>query len=157
MNDLKPFFNDCLGQRWDTAVTASTIRRVQSETQTNLLGLVDAKTGLLQKCYDDPVALFSILCAVVRPQIVALGLTDDEFGDRLDTESLCEASVDAMLDGVVGFFPPERRAILARALGKLRAARTAARAKAVRVATERLESPELDKLIAEALQTALGD
>jgi hypothetical protein len=111
-------FTDSTGQKWDLSVRFAAVRRVKDMLGLNLLSLVEDKLKPLGELLSDPCRLVDVLYVLVKPQADAAGLSDVDFGERLDGESL-EAAADAFLAELFNFFP-DRRA--REALRKLREA-----------------------------------
>jgi len=138
-------FTDTRERRWEIDVTVGTIRRVKNLTDVDL---TDALKGtLFQRLAGDVILLVDVLYAVVKPQCDAQGVTDEQFGEALGGDVL-DAATKALLEGIVDFFPSERRAVLAKALQKLEALQTTATQKA----SDLLDSGALDRLMQQELE-----
>ncbi len=71
------------------------------------------KPELLNQLAGDPIQFVDILYAVIKPQLDELGIDDVAFGESLDGESV-ERATEALLEGLVDFFPGARKAMLQR-------------------------------------------
>jgi len=131
-------FRDNAGREWAIEVTVAAVKRVRSLIQVDLLEAADGK--LLEKLASDPVLLCDVVFCLVQPEAKARGISDEDFGRGLAGEAI-ERATAAFLEELVDFFPPARRRLLSKALGKLRLLET----KAFAVAEKRLDSPELDQ------------
>ena len=131
-------FTDTAGRTWTVAVHVDSIKRVKSLLDVNLLDAVEGK--LLEKLVADPVLLCDILYCLCKPQADAQGVSDEDFGRAMAGDAV-EAATTALLEELADFFPAQRRALLRKALGKLRALETLA----LSAAGERLDSPELEE------------
>ena len=131
-------FRDNAGREWAIEVTVAAVKRVRSLIQVDLLEAADGK--LLEKLASDPVLLCDVVFCLVQPEAKAKGISDEDFGRGLAGEAI-ERATSAFLEELVDFFPPARRRLLSKALGKLRLLET----KAFAVAEKRLDSPELDQ------------
>jgi hypothetical protein len=140
-------FADNAGRTWALKVDVSTIRRVRDVLELNLLELVDLKSNMLERLYQDPCLLCDILFVLVKPEAEAKGVTDEDFGRSLGGDALGDAT-DALLTEIVDFFPKGRRELLTKILSKW----TAMQGKAVGLASRKLDSPELAKLLDRALE-----
>ena len=80
---------------------------------------------------DDPVLLAESLYALCRKQAEERGVTEEAFYAALSGDAI-ESAVDAMLKAVTDFFPPSRRRVLEKALGKSRELEAAMTAEAER-------------------------
>lgn len=97
-------FRDNEGRRWDVAVTVATVKRVRSLCDVDLMGIVDSDGELLERLFSDPVLLVDVLYAVCQPQAEDRGVTDVAFGESLAGDAVA-AATDALLEGIVDFFP----------------------------------------------------
>ena len=110
-------FQDNQGRKWDLAINVDAVKRVRDLTEVDLLTAIDGR--LLQRLSDDPVMLCDVLFAVCKPQADAAGVSDEQFGQGLAGDAIDAATV-ALLEELVGFFPQRRRAVLTKAIEKLR-------------------------------------
>jgi len=108
------------GTRLNVEVTMLTVKRVRDLCAVDVLdifGTNDQLGGYLA----DNVKLMEVVCAVVRPQLHALGWSDDEFFSQLNGDTLARAA-DCLLDEVADFFREPRKGLVKKALAKARAA-----------------------------------
>jgi hypothetical protein len=108
------------GTRLHVEVTMLTVKRVRDLCAVDVLdifGTNDQLGGYL----GDNVKLMEVVCAVVRPQLHALGWSDDEFFAQLNGDTLARAA-DCLLDEVADFFREPRKGLVKKALAKARAA-----------------------------------
>lgn len=111
-------FRDNLNRNWTVEITLSTVRRVKSLCDVDIL----AETGngkLFERLASDPILLCDVLYAVCKPQLDKANVTDEDFGASLAGDSIA-AATDALLQGIVDFFPSARRALLQKILDKSR-------------------------------------
>ena len=139
-------WTDSDNRSWSCAITVATVKRVQQLAEVNLLEAFD---GLLMKLADDPVSLANVLYAVCKPQADEWGVTDEQFGELLGGETI-EAATNALVQGIIDFFPNQRRQVLKQIWAKTQKARQAV----TDLAVEKVESPQLDELQMLALQAA---
>jgi hypothetical protein len=109
-------FTDTQGRVWTIAITVDAVKRVRALTGTDLLAV--AGGDLLERLSTDPVLLADVLYAVVKPEADAKQVSDADFGRALAGDAI-GAATTALLQDVVDFFPAPKRALLAKALGKL--------------------------------------
>jgi hypothetical protein len=140
-------FKDNAGRTWTVAVDVSSIKRVRSLLDVNLLEVLDGR--LIERLAGDPVLLCDVLYALVKPEADAKGISDEDFGRAMAGDAV-EHATTALLEELVGFFPQGKRRLLQKALGKLKSWE----AKALDLAERRLESPELDEKLEAALKAA---
>ena len=110
-------FVDNAGRTWTVAVNVDAIKRVRTLCNVNLLEIVEG--DLLGRLANDPILLCDVLYAVCKPELDAKGVSDEDFGRAMGGDVI-EAATAAFLEEMVGFFPRPKRAVLAKALGKLR-------------------------------------
>ena len=142
-------FADNAARTWAINVSVSAVKRVRDMLGVNLLEIADMKSGMLDRLVTDPCLLCDILFCLVQPEAEAKGISDEDFGRALAGDALDQAT-DALLSEVVDFFPKGRRTVLRKILDKL----AALQQKAVVTAMTRLEDPETDRILEEALTMA---
>lgn len=109
-------FLDNKNRRWTVEITLSTVRRVR--TMVNVDILTETANGkLFERLANDPVLLCDVLYSVLKPQLDAANVSDEDFGSSLAGDSIA-AATDALLQGIVDFFPSARRALLQKILTK---------------------------------------
>jgi len=137
-------FTDTQGRSWTVHVTVDTIKRVRALTGTDLLAV--AGGDLLERLSTDPVLLADVLYAVVKPEADAKQVSDADFGRALAGDAISSATT-AMLQDLVDFFPAPKRALLAKALGKLTEFQSAMLA----AASARVDALDATSLVDQAL------
>jgi len=105
-------FRDGAGRLWHVHIDVATLRRVKEHTGLNLTDLVcaqphQAENDCLVRLLADPVLLVDVLYLVCLPEVEQRELSDQDFGRALAGDSLAEA-IDALLDGLIAFFPRRR-------------------------------------------------
>jgi hypothetical protein len=140
-------FNDNAGRTWTVAINVDAIKRVRSLLQVNLLEAVEGK--LIERLATDPVLLCDVLYVLCKPEADAKGVSDEDFGRAMAGDAI-EAGTTALLEELVDFFPPAKRRVLAKALAKLKTLE----AKAVQLADQRLDDPNLDRQLEQILAGA---
>lgn len=109
-------FTDNRGNDWVVEVTVSTIKRVRSLTDVDLL---DTEGGqILKDLASDPILLADVLYAVCKPQADERDISDEEFGEGLAGDAIANAT-DALLEALSDFFPGRRAELLKTALQKM--------------------------------------
>jgi len=137
-------FKDNADRTWEIAITVASIKRVKAYVEVDLLDAVEGH--LLQKLSLDPVLLCDVIYAVCKPDADKLEITDEQFGQAMAGDAIDRATA-ALLEELVDFFPQSRRKVLRTAVEKFHLLETMAYDKAM----ERLESPELEQQMKEAL------
>ena len=141
-------FTDNTGRAWQIAINVDAIKRVKALASVDLLDAVDGK--LIERLVDDPVLLCDVVYSLCKPLADAAGVSDEDFGRSMAGDAI-EHATSAMLEELVDFFPSRRRALLAKAVGKLRTLE----AMVLSAAETRLDELDLDKA-ARAAMAALG-
>ena len=142
-------FTDNASRTWTVAINVTSIKRVKDTLDVNLLEAIEGH--LLERLVSDPVLLCDLLFVLCKPEADAQQISDEEFGQSMAGDAIDRATT-ALLEELVDFFPSGKRGVLKNALGKLKHLET----RAIEIATERLESPQLAAHL-EALLTAPGD
>lgn len=137
-------FTDTQGRVWTIAITVDAVKRVRALTGTDLLAV--AGGDLLERLSTDPILLADVLYACVKPEADAKQVSDIDFGRALAGDAIAAATA-ALLQDTVDFFPAPKRALLAKALGKLGEVQTAALAEAGR----RLEAVDATAIASQVL------
>jgi hypothetical protein len=120
------------------------IKRVRSLVDVDLMQAVGGK--LLERLVSDPVLLCDVLYAVCKAEADAKNVSDEDFGRALAGDAI-DAATTALLEELVDFFPHAKRRVLGKAMGKLKVLQ----ARALEVAELRLDSPELENAMEQAL------
>jgi hypothetical protein len=129
-------FQDRAGRTWNLAVNVDAVKRVRSLLSVDLLELGEGK--LLEKIAADDVLLVDIIYVLVKPEADAQKVTDVDFGRAMAGDSI-DAAWKAFLEELSDFFrSPAKRRVLKKALEK------------------RLDGPELDQALDDALRTSGG-
>ncbi len=137
-------FRDNAGRTWSVCLNISAIKRVRDLAGVDLLEAVGGR--LLEKLTTDPVLLCDVLYAVCRDEAENKSVSDEDFGCALAGDAV-EHATTALLEELVDFFPQARRQVLGKALEKMKALQE----RALKVANTRLDSPELERAMEQAL------
>lgn len=140
-------WTDNLGRNWSAAITVNTVKRVQQLTGVNLLAVFDG--GLLNRLADDPILLVNTLYAVCKPEAEQRDVTEEAFGELLVGDAI-EHAVEALVRGIIDFFPKDRREVLRRlwtATGKTRS-------EAFRLVTGKLDTQNIEAAIQSLMEQA---
>jgi hypothetical protein len=101
-------FKDNAGRDWIVTINTTTIKRVRSLANIDLLTVLDEECKLLVKLHDDPVTLADVLFVACNDQAALHGVTDEQFGQALSGNCL-QTALDALMDELADFFPDPRR------------------------------------------------
>ncbi len=105
---------DTQGREWLFRFTARTVRELAAETHLDTKAL-DGENSLLQRVAKDESILYTVMWITIRPQAQSLGVTEDEWFDSLDNESL-QAAAKEWVSAYVNFSHPARQKVLSRTM-----------------------------------------
>ena len=109
-------FKDLHGNKWTVEVNMATVKRIKDSLDCNIADLNNKET--MTKLADDIVFLVDVIYLCLKPQLDEKGISDVEFGQSLDGETVNQAS-EAFMEAFIAFFPARtrRRLETARSLG----------------------------------------
>ncbi|NJL32244.1 MAG: hypothetical protein HC898_11855 [Phycisphaerales bacterium] len=137
-------FIDNAGRTWTVQINVDAIKRVRDLARVNLLEVVEGQ--LLERLISDPILLCDVIYCLCQPQADSGGISDVDFGRAMGGDAI-DGATTALLEELVDFFPQAKRRVLAKALAKLQMLQSAA----LTAVETRLDSPELDQLMAARL------
>jgi hypothetical protein len=141
---VSAIWQDATGRTWSSAINVNTIKRVRDLVGVDLVDCFDGT--LFNKLAEDPVLLVGTLHAICKPQAEGRGVSEEAFVELLVGDCITEA-VNALVMGLVDFFPKERRGVLARLWATNQKARTAA----AQMADRKMDSPLMEKILQEKI------
>lgn len=136
-------FTDGKQHTWTVEVTVNALKRARDLVDVDLLS--DAG---LQRLSEDLLTAVDVLYAVIKPQADQLGVSDEDFGERLAGQ--IEPALDALYGGLEDFFRSAGRTGLATLIQLTREAIN----KADREATVKLTSERTSRAIQAVLKRA---
>jgi len=142
-------FTDNAGHTWQVVINVAAAKRVR-----DLLGvdLLEAGGGeLLKRLAVDPILLVDVIYVLCKPQADAAQVGDEAFGEAMAGDVI-DTATTALLEELVDFFPGPKRAVLRKALGKLKKLEQMG----LDAGTQHLESGELERRMAALLEEQLG-
>lgn len=107
-------FTDTSGHKWGLDVTFSAIKRIKMLTDVDLVG---DRNALMETMSDD-IQMVDVVYSICKPEADQLGITDVDFGERLDGETAQKAR-EAFADAMVDFTHPDRREALSAGIDAL--------------------------------------
>ena len=107
------------GKEWVIDVTYLTVKRVRDLCSVNLLDICNLDKESLSGWVADDLRVLEVVCAVVRPQLAAVDMSDEDFFAACDGGVLKEA-VERLVDQVSDFFQEPRRGLVKKVILKLR-------------------------------------
>jgi hypothetical protein len=141
-------FRDTSGQLWDVVVNTNALRRIKSATGLSVATMA-ADGSLYSALAEDPVMLVDVLCAICKPQMETRNVSEEKFGELLVGDAI-DSATTALLEGIIDFFPKARRALLSKALVKIRSLE----ATAMEMADKALDDPALEKKLKSILSSS---
>jgi hypothetical protein len=141
---------DTKGREWSFRFTALTVRDISAATHLDTK-LLNGKNSLLARIGQDDAMLLQCLWLTIAPQARQMGVSEEEWLESLDNDSL-QSATDEWMQAYINFSHPARRDLLSRTL-------TATKRKMTR-ATRELETllagSEIDKVINREVDKALS-
>jgi hypothetical protein len=107
------------GKEWVVEVTYLTVKRVRDLCGVNVLDICNLDKESLSGWVADDLKVLEVICAVVRPQLAALEMSDEDFFAACDGSVLKEA-VERLVDQVSDFFQEPRKGLVKKVIAKLR-------------------------------------
>jgi len=107
------------GKEWVVEVTYLTVKRVRDLCGVNVLDICNLDKESLSGWVADDLKVLEVICAVVRPQLAAIDMSDEDFFASCDGGVLKEA-VERLVDQVSDFFQEPRRGLVKKVIAKLR-------------------------------------
>ena len=132
---------DTQGREWLFRFTALTVRELAAETRLDTKAL-QGDNSLLQRVGSDESTLYTVLWVTIRPQAIKQGVTEAEWFESLDNDSL-QAAAKEWVEAYINFSHPARQKVLAKTLAATQRKMDAATA-AVETA---IASGEIDRVI----------
>lgn len=149
-------FTDGAGREWPITINLGTMMRLKDEAQIDLLDLVRTPEGsdvppLFARLEDDVPFLATLLWQLLRPEADKRGITNAQFWEGLAGDPI-GAAVDALLEELADFFRSGKRQVLKKAFARWKDLQQKGEA----LATARIDSPEMDRLLDDALRAIRG-
>lgn len=112
-------FTDSTGDTWQAEVNAFTVDEALRETGIDLYDIVTSGgTSNIFEQIAKPRTLVAILYCVCQEQIEKRQLEPQDFAKRLASGEAIEGATEALINGIVNFFPPKKRHLLIQLLEK---------------------------------------
>lgn len=135
-------WKDANGREWSTAITVSTVKRVQE-----LAGVLLTDVDVIERIDRNIMLLCDVLSAIAKPQRDERGTTSEQFGELL-TGPTIDAAYESFRQDLLDFFPPSRRQMMSRILATTQKIQT----ESVRLVEEKLTDEQITKLVGQAMQ-----
>lgn len=147
-------FNDRHGRQWILEFTLGSLARVKTETGVDLLTFHQPDSPALRAMATDPWKLLEVLVSLLRPQLEQKGVSEEAFGDSLLEEHV-QAAVEALLTGMVDYYPPAKRTALKTLVDRVLGAVRNVSERANRELTTVMATTDLDAMQKE-IETAIS-
>jgi hypothetical protein len=139
-------FTDTKGREWQLSMTVGDLARVKTLTNYKLFGDDQTVVDSLNTLVNDPFTLANILYILCSEQCKERNISDEEFGCSLGGDTI-QAAMEALINGVVSFFPPQKQ----KALNLLREKQTEIDAKTVEKMTAEVNAINLEQVVSNRL------
>ncbi|NBW16184.1 MAG: hypothetical protein EBR82_50195 [Caulobacteraceae bacterium] len=147
MPDGKPAtFKLRSGAEFVIEISMATVKRVRQLLGVNVLDILGTSDELGGYITDD-VRTVDVLCAICRPQMERLGMSDEDFGRGFDQEALVNAT-NTLMDEVADFFREPRKGLVKQAIAKARTLSAEMERRQVAAAERALSALDLETLLA---------
>ena len=137
-------FSDQEGRSWSATINVKMAKRLKERLGLDVMTAFEGK--LFSQLAGDPIMLGDTLYVVCQEQAAERGITDEQFGELLAGDTI-ERATDALIEGLVDFFPGARRQIL----GKVWTKQKQADGQVTQAAIKRIDSSAMDQLIQQAV------
>jgi len=144
-------FKDMSGRTWSIAITVGSLRRVRGLCDIDLTDAISDHGKLIDRLSSDPILLCDVIFAICKPEADKLSISDEDFGAAMAGDAI-EHATAALLDDLVDFFPGPKRAVLHRAMQKLKTYQN----KALELVALKLDDPAMDKQFETSVKEAIG-
>jgi hypothetical protein len=145
-------FKDSQGRPWNISITVASLQRVKSMVGIDITKLTEGDPPIGVRLTTEPTLIGEVLYAIVATQATAQGVTADDFAESLDGDALA-AAFDCLHGELTDFFQKSGRKEQATALKtQLRVLQAAST-----LATEKMESLDVQALVESALSTCAGN
>jgi hypothetical protein len=134
------------GREWVIDITYLTVKRVRELCGVNVLDICNLDRETLAGWMSDDLKVLEVVCAVVRPQLAALDLSDEEFFAVCDGSVLHEA-VERLVDVVTDFFREPRKGLVKKVIAKLRETERQMEAKAAMAIDQVLSQCDFERAL----------
>lgn len=134
-------FCDLKGKEYSISLTVGSFRDFKDLIDVDLLSMSDAE---LAKTFEDIVTVIDLIYVSVKDQCDDAGISDRDFGYRLEGDSL-DAAVEAFARAYADFSPPSKRKALHKFMDATKSVRDRAFAAMAEKAKE-LQSKSLEEI-----------
>lgn len=113
-----PAFKDKCDREWLFEINTNSLKRVLKATGQDL---ANNAAKIIDRLADDPITLVDVLWVLCKPQADKNGVSEEQFADALVGDAIDHAT-DALVDGLIDFFPRSRRLLLRQLADKAKSA-----------------------------------
>lgn len=148
-------FTDTAGRTWRLSFGYATARRVRDATGGRVdflaAGRGSAGVNVFQPLAADVELLVQVLWLLVETQATAANVTETDFGESLNLQTL-EAATTALLEATIDFFPSRSQRLMTSGAALAQKIVAEEAGKAEQRAAEMMQSPEMEQLIRAAVR-----
>jgi hypothetical protein len=141
-------FKDNKNREWTILVDVPAIKALRSDLK---LDIMAQDQPIFDRLAEDPILLVDTLWVLCREQAAVKGVDEIDFARGL-TGLAIDHATHSLMESIADFFPPQRRALMMKALGKLKVMES----KALDVMDKMLDKQDVDALMAQ-METALSE
>lgn len=149
-------FTDSGGRSWPIKLDVFTVRRLKQETGVDLIDSADPLDVLLQKITGNVVLFADVLISLLQDTLRERDLTDEQLLRAIDNEEVVESAALALVEAILSFSRKPKSALLKTAFGKTMDATRKRDDLRIRQATDKLNSPEFERVVEKAVEEAMG-
>lgn len=144
-------FTDATGETWTIEISVHEIKQLRVELSVDLLKLMEDGGQMLKDLASDPILLVDVISVLLTEQITRRGLDERAFAGRLVGSGIANA-LDALIEAIANFFPPQRGAMIRRGWAKAQEMET----RAMERLTSHLASADLDRQMDQKIAALLS-
>ncbi len=143
-------FTDNEGREWILELNVFAIKRVRDLAEVDLLDVKDGK--VFETLLSDPITLCNVIYVICKPEADAKEISDEDFGRSMAGDAI-ENATTALLEELTDFFPnPSRRAVLRKALEKLKGLESLM----IETADKVMDDPRMEQEMRKAIESVVG-
>ena len=112
-------WKDTAGREWVFVCNVLTMARVKKECGVDLTKAISEGSTVIEDVIGDVAVFFDVVTTLLRDQMNDRGVSLEDLGASINDEDVVTEVAKALVEGIINFFPPNRREPLKRAFRKL--------------------------------------
>jgi len=144
-------FTDTEGRPWTIDLNITTVKRIRSRLNIDLMKISDGDPPLVTVLQQDVILLCDVIYVAIEPVATALGVKDEQFGAALGGKAILDAS-EAFWGALQDFFQSQGKQALANVIEKAQAMQAAG----MRAVLTEVNKIDPEKVIADAIHGSLS-